>query len=430
MIPIIFSLLAVSILFVAITGFLLNTLKIWQYLSLYTAIFACYFLFSSLGQISTYLVLTCSILLITIFSKEKLANIMGALFGYLFSVMLNNLLLNILPLLFHTSIKELTLLGTISFQVMFLLLLCGISLCFRIWGLPRLSFLSQKSYHSFCVFVIIEEFICTSIYIFLIVYGEQMGYPTNLISTTSILFLLFFVSITIIFVLIIRTLFHEQQIRYKLDQLETLENYTKDLEQLHRIMRSMNHDYKNLFSTASSFIENNDLDGLKSFYQKSLHRLSMDFESSYKEIGNLTNIYLPELKGLLYSKSLNALALNLSLQIRIDYEIHSVSIDSTDLVRILGIYLDNAIEAASETEDKQILIYFTKNGEHTTWIISNSTNEIVLPLHSLNEYGVSTKGSNRGIGLSTVSKLLSRYPHILANTTLFGSTFTQTLEGI
>lgn len=156
----------------------------------------------------------------------------------------------------------------------------------------------------------------------------------------------------------------------------------------------------------------------------------MDFESSYKEIGNLANIYLPELKGLLYSKSLNALALNLSLQIRIDYEIHSVSIDSTDLVRILGIYLDNAIEAASETEDKQILIYFTKNGEHTTWIISNSTNEIVLPLHSLNEYGVSTKGSNRGIGLATVSKLLSRYPHILANTTLLGSTFTQTLEGI
>ncbi len=74
--------LTVGILFVSLTALLPQTLKHYQYIVLYIVILACYHLISTLGQTSTYIVLLCSVFLISLFSKDKLANVTLALFGY------------------------------------------------------------------------------------------------------------------------------------------------------------------------------------------------------------------------------------------------------------------------------------------------------------------------------------------------------------
>lgn len=426
----VFALIATFALFIALTGFLVERLKLYQYLCLWFSIFCCYPLTEVLGQSSTYVVLSLSIVLILVFSKTRIPNLTGALFGYLFLVTCDHLLLNLLPLLFHTSLSELSALESITFQCCFLTLVICCVFMFRKYILPRLSFIQQKEYQFSCICIIIEELIFTGIYIYLFVHGEQLGYPPDLIASNSFLFLLMFISVIVVLILISHSLYKEQNARQRLQQLETLESYTQDLEKLHKIMRTMNHDYKNLFSAAYSFIETNDLEGLKHFYEKSLHMLSLEFDSSTKELGNLADVHLPEVKGLLYSKSLRALDQNLNLKIRIDYPIDSVSMDTSDLVRILGIYLDNAIEAAIQSPEKVVFLHFSRNDSYTIWSISNSMSRTDIPLDKLCEYGFSTKGSERGIGLYTACELLKKYSHIIANTKRKNCQFIQTLENI
>lgn len=430
MITIFFAIATSFYLFVSLTALLPKTLKQFQYLCLMLTILTCYILFSPMGQISIYIVLFCSLTLIVIFSKNKLANFVCALFGYLFAVVLNNLMLNLLPLLFHTELTKLSAIGELLFQTCFLFTLTIALLLFRHFFLPRLDFIFQKEYFSFLFCIIIEELLCIGVYTFTFIYGEKVGYPPEVIATNSFLFLLLFLFTIILLILVTLALHKVQETKLRMQQLEALESYTRDLEQLHKVMRTMNHDYKNLFSTACGFIDTGDLDGLKNFYMKSLNRISQDFDTSNKEISNLGNIHLPEIKGLLYSKSLRALALNLNLKIRIDYEIEAVSMDTTDLVRILRIYLDNAIEAAATTDSKTIFIYLSRNNKTTTWTIANSCPESNLPLSRINDFDFSTKGDGRGVGLFTVHELLKKYPKVLAGTQLLNQQFIQTLNNI
>ena len=103
-----FALFAVLTLFISMVGGLLpQRLRTYQYMCLFMEILSRYIFFSPLGQPSTYIVLFCSLMLITLFSKNKTANISCALFGYLFCVVLNNLLLNLLLLFFHTELSAL-----------------------------------------------------------------------------------------------------------------------------------------------------------------------------------------------------------------------------------------------------------------------------------------------------------------------------------
>ena len=63
-----FALFAVLTLFISMVGGLLpQRLRTYQYMCLFMEILSCYIFFSPLGQPSTYIVLFCSLMLITLF---------------------------------------------------------------------------------------------------------------------------------------------------------------------------------------------------------------------------------------------------------------------------------------------------------------------------------------------------------------------------
>ena len=89
----------------------------------------------------------------------------------------------------------------------------------------------------------------------------------------------------------------------------------------------------------------------------------------------------------------------------------------------MGIFLDNAMEEAALTMDKQIDIRFVSNKDMYEAVISNSVRreKDVVP-------GLSDKGLGRGNGLMIVHKILETYPNIILNSYTNNGKFIQHLE--
>lgn len=103
-------------------------------------------------------------------------------------------------------------------------------------------------------------------------------------------------------------------------------------------------------------------------------------------------------------------------------------IDTVDLARILGIFLDNAIEATLETGQPQIGLNIIQNKAGVSIIISNRFRDNGMVLHRLKQKGFSTKTGHQGIGLSNAQKIISSYDNVLLETTMQCSYFIQHME--
>src|SRR5690606_11543903 len=123
-----------------------------------------------------------------------------------------------------------------------------------------------------------------------------------------------------------------------------------------------------------------------------------------KGLNGMENIPKGGLKGLLYYKlgdlskdGINVVT-NISPKIKkdlfskIDIELYK------DIVKILGIYLDNAIEAVKNASNKEIFLemHNTRNKFH---IVLSNTYHQKPNLDVMGDVGYSTKGKGRGYGL-------------------------------
>ena len=101
---------------------------------------------------------------------------------------------------------------------------------------------------------------------------------------------------------------------------------------------------------------------------------------------------------------------------------------TVDLCRVIGIFLDNAIEAALETKQPEIRMAILDEEKEIIFIISNSFLDTGLPYATFRKAGISTKGSNRGIGLYNAREILSGYDHIFWDTETREGHFIQCLR--
>ena len=102
--------------------------------------------------------------------------------------------------------------------------------------------------------------------------------------------------------------------------------------------------------------------------------------------------------------------------------------DTVDLARILGIFLDNAIEAALEVQSPQIGLHIIQNRVGVSIIISNRFRDEGVALHRLKQKGFSTKNGHQGIGLLNAMQIINSYDNVLLETTIQGGCFIQHME--
>lgn len=89
--------------------------------------------------------------------------------------------------------------------------------------------------------------------------------------------------------------------------------------------------------------------------------------------------------------------------------------------------MDNAIEASAGHDRSEIMSAIFVEKDSTVFLIQNTVFEQLPPLWRLKEEGYSTKGKNRRIGLSSLSKIVNRNDNMILETRVLDSIFLQRL---
>lgn len=234
----------------------------------------------------------------------------------------------------------------------------------------------------------------------------------NLIKTFEfnnniITYLVIIVMLICILLYLFKQKIENEKISKKYDELlDVMKSYESDIEE----QRTLRHETKNEFATIKCKLQ--DKEDNKTIIEY------IDSVIGEKEKAGSTKYskfkYLPSngLKGFFYYKFIEAekkginVSINISKQIENSFLKDIETKDFKDLARIVGVYLDNAIEASSTSEDKKLGIEMYLIKEKIEIIITNTFNN-EINLDKIGKESFSTKGKHRGHGLLLVNKILS-----------------------
>lgn len=194
----------------------------------------------------------------------------------------------------------------------------------------------------------------------------------------------------------------------KKTQLEMNKLYYEAYDQLIMLVRERQHDMKNHINAILSLsytTENYDELIAK---QKEYCGFVMEQNEKTKLVLSSGN---PLIAGFLYSKLREAEGHHIIMDYKIGFQKTEMAIPEYELVEMAGILLDNAVEALDGMEDENFIkkIFFSiKETEDNIELLTANTSPYYE--EDLTEYffetGYSSKGPNRGIGLSKLKRLV------------------------
>lgn len=238
--------------------------------------------------------------------------------------------------------------------------------------------------------------------------GQKAGYDREALKMNSIIFGVSLIVSSLVIFQCIRGARSEEQKRAELKQKEILEHYVDSLEEMVKEMQSFRHDYKNILSSMSGYIRENKMEELKQYFDEKIKNFSSDTEVQMEAWKCLKNIQPMELKGFLYEKMLLAFARGVKMQV---YVMDGMKIQCTymeELIRILGILIDNAIEASEQLPRGYVVIEIAKTDQSVSFAIKN--NYLQEPeLMKMGKEQYTTKGKGRGNGLCWVEETIEKH---------------------
>lgn len=430
MIFIIINVINALILTYAMTNMILYPIKrankvfVFLYLAFCLAGLGNYF-----GQEVTLFTFGGAMLIIAASERHFISNAIFSLAGYLLAVLFNHIVMvpfNLLGITithmsysFLYSLLFITLYGIFTFIITYFM-----GKILRLKFMNSFLFISKRAQ----LLLFLEAITCFVIFAINIVQGEKEGYPPEIIYFNTILFGIFFVITLFILFFCIRILENNQKLQTEQQKQLDMEEYMQKLEDSYQDMRIFKHDYVNLLSTMQLLIDEDEADKLKNLFYTRILPSSQKLAGKDAIIGKLSNIKLIELKGILYSKILSAMNQDINITLEIQEEIHDLSMEMLDLVTVIGIFMDNAIEAALVTEDKHMTVIIIDNEVSVTIIISNSAPDIDINLDEIYHRDITYKKNHSGLGLYSAITILNKYNNTIHSTTYNNNIFTQSLE--
>ncbi|MDU0421304.1 GHKL domain-containing protein [Staphylococcus simulans] len=243
-----------------------------------------------------------------------------------------------------------------------------------------------------------------------------------------ILYISFILAVVVLVLVISFTVLREMKYKRQVEEIENYYKYTLRIEKINNDMRKFRHDYVNILLSMSEFIRDDDMPGLRAYFEEHIVPLKDNMQTNSFKINGLERLQIRELKGLLTTKIIQAQENNIRVSVEVPDEIHHISLDMIDLSRVMGIILDNAIEASTEIDDPLIQIGFMKNKDAVMIIVMNKCAKDIPKVHELFKENFSTKGPNRGLGLSTLREIIDQTDNVLLDTVIENHYFIQKLE--
>ena len=220
----------------------------------------------------------------------------------------------------------------------------------------------------------------------------------------------------------------EIALKQKKFEQEHLQTYTDEIVGLYNEIRGFRHDYAGMLVSMQMAIDSGDLQEIDRVYNEVLVKANQKLRSDKYTYFDLNNIEDSALRSLIAQSIVYARNKDVEFTLEVKDIITRLSIDLLDLVRIMSVLLNNAVEGAAESYSKQMEVAVIKMDLETVIVIQNSCKIIMTPSEDLFELGFSTKGRNRGIGLNNVKEILDKYENIILETEMEDSTFRQIIR--
>lgn len=283
-------------------------------------------------------------------------------------------------------------------------------LVFNVWNSKEDIFLNYKKQASILI--------TSTILIFTL--GTVSWFYDTLDQKTLVLINLFltfvFLLVSIIYILIL------QKVITKNEENKELKTYIELTQELSEDLRRFKHNYMNLLYALGGYIEHKEWRDLENYYVD-LIKESREVKSN--NLFSIQNIKNSALFGLISQKIKKASEMSVDIVINIPNEVEDLGIRDSSICEVLGVYFDNAIESASET-NKKCIVFEVINEEESIDIVMKNTFNNKPDLNKIFEKGYTTKkSSGKGLGLYFAKKILERYENVLYNTYIKDDMFVQ-----
>lgn len=262
--------------------------------------------------------------------------------------------------------------------------------------------------------------ICIILVILLITFNEY-----NLKSNVEFyinIFITIFMFISIIYVVYNKI----QKSAYENKYNEVMEYVTR-YEKIINEQGKKNHEYNNQLMVLKGYLDKPDR--LKDYLELIIGEHKTGQNYTIKQLG-----YLPDggIKGLLYHKLSKMEEEGIKPYLYVDQSMQELSEDifdiktCQDITKILGVFIDNAIDASSKAEQKEIEIDFKVQKDCLIISVAN-TYDNKTDVNKIGKKGYSTKGAGHGFGLSIVKDISKNNPNIESFSDISDNKFKQTV---
>lgn len=393
-----------------------------------------YYVLASRYNLAIIPILIVSIYLyIIVKQKHPLINAIGMGMNYILGVLINYVILAILYAM-KLSIESIS--SNLGYMAIFCIIQTIIMYIatgtagyfFRKLLVPHFKTHSPKRYSTKIICLLTAEIlICCGVFLFNVIYGNYVGYNAATLIFNGVLFFILSLSSGLILFFLHRTMTEDYQLRLQVQEMQYIKEYSQKLEELYKEVRSFKHNYINILSSMYSYLDEQRYEELKDYFEQIVLPQGRNLASEDSAFGQLQNIQISEIKGIISIKLMSAASKQLHIRSEIPAPVPNLEMDTQDLIKILGIYLDNAIEAAEQTVEKELSLSITCNPDICILQITNSSLPVEnIPILFTAEY--SAKENHTGIGLYDASRILGHYEHILSNTEYKNGIFTQVLQ--
>ena len=220
-------------------------------------------------------------------------------------------------------------------------------------------------------------------------------------------FLSVFITTFVYLIISIWYIYKFQKYELRIEEQKQQAFYNESLGLVIQDLRRFKHDQANHLTVISAMLKMGKYDQATTYINEIVNTGDHFLDTSLFDIKNAG------LFGLISSKKDYAQKQGLKFNVKCTSEIDSIpNVKISELCEVLGIHLDNAIEAALESENKTVEIHLENADSNLTIELTNSYGSIP-DIDKIKVDGYSTKGSDRGHGLSIVEKILKNYNSIV-----------------
>jgi sensor histidine kinase regulating citrate/malate metabolism len=217
-------------------------------------------------------------------------------------------------------------------------------------------------------------------------------------------------------------------LEYKETEQINLQLYNRDITKNLQEIREIKHDLKNVFLTMGEYVARSEDAGLKDYYYENIASFAGTELRRNDLYLNLQELQNESIKAFLYYKFLQGFdsCIDMQLETELDHSVIPYISDYSDIIRILGIFIDNAMEESLQVSQGYVRVVIKEKDGQMSFGVKNTVRDTIRQngIHK----GISSKGLGRGYGLSIVEKLVKKHDDIIWNSYFQENTFVQMIS--